>query len=80
MPQKCLQHSERVLRDRMSEVVGPTMHDLIDSDQHVLQINLRRSAGQGTNLVLQRPDWPVGDEDAGGRAVEMLIAAVRLNK
>src|SRR5665647_3938932 len=51
-----------VLTHRVPEVVGPAAHDLIEPDQHVPGILLRRPVGQGTDLGLQRPDRPVRDE------------------
>ena len=38
--EEVLEHSECVLRDGMSKVVGPAVHNLIEPDQHVLEVCL----------------------------------------
>src|SRR5262245_34556666 len=43
-------------------VARPAAHDLVEPDQHAGWILLRVPVGQGTDLCLQRPDRPVGDE------------------
>jgi hypothetical protein len=61
-PHELVQRVEGVFGHRVLEVVGPAAHDLVEPDQHVPGILLRRLVRQGTDLGLQRPDRPVGDE------------------
>ncbi len=61
-PGVVIQHAEGLFRDRVPEVSGPAVHDQVEPGQHVSQVLLRCPAGQGTDLGLQRPDGPVGDE------------------
>src|SRR5262249_44610793 len=61
-PGEVSQVAQGVLAHRMLEVVSPAAHDLVEADQHVPEVLLRRPVRQGTDLGLQRPDGPVGDE------------------
>jgi hypothetical protein len=64
-----------VFADRVFEVVGPAAHDLVEPDQHDSGWVLRQPARQGTDLVLQRPDGPVGNEGVDVPLVRASLAA-----
>ncbi len=59
----------------MPEVVGPTLCGSVQVDQHHGQVLLRRSVGQGTDLRLQGPQGPFGDEGVDVPLVRSSLAA-----
>ncbi len=61
-PHEVGQRMQGLFGNRLLEVVGPAADDLVEPDQRVPGVLLRRPIRHGTNLGLQRPDRPVADE------------------